>query len=136
MEEREENYPSAEEMPAEGEADHEEERDKLNADARAFEEQYPDVDLWKLEQDLQFRRFCGSRLYKESAAELYGAYLEFREEAEKNALAREGSRRSRSTGSGSGRGQSGLTPAQERELEEWNRNFPQMKMTAGEFKAR
>ena len=109
---------------------------RLNEDAREFREKYPEVDLWKLEQDGKFRRFCGSRLYKESAAELYGAYLEFCREAEENAAHRENSRRSRSTGSGSGRGQSGLSAAQERELEEWNRAFPRMKMTAGEFKAR
>ena len=134
MDEYEERPETEEDRIGEENSGQDEERRRLNEDAREFQEKFPEVNLWELEQDGRFRRFCGSRLYKESAAELYGAYLEFCREAEENAAHRENSRRSRSTGSGKAAG--GLSHSQKRELEEWNRAFPGMKMTAGEFKAR
>ena len=39
----------------------------------------------------------------------------------------------RSTGAGGGGVSAGLTAAQQRELDEWNREFPHLKMTAKDF---
>ena len=39
----------------------------------------------------------------------------------------------RSTGAGGGGVSAGLTAAQQRELDEWNREYPNLKMTAKEF---
>lgn len=118
------------------ETESEEERARLCAEAEDFRGKYPDVDPWQLEQDGRFRRFCGSRLYRENLTELYEDYLSFTRETEQSARERLAQRRSRGTGGGSGRGQSGLTSRQEQELEEWNRAFPRMRMSAGEFKSR
>lgn len=107
--------------------------DFLRADAAAFQEKYPDVDLCELEEQSAFRRFCGSRLYKEPAARLYEDYLSFTQAAEESARIKAEGKRGRSTGGGSGRAASGLSPSQEESLAEWNRAFPGMRMSAKEY---
>ena len=99
-------------------------------------EKYPDVDLCELEGQSAFRRFCGSRLYKEPAAQLYEDYLSFTAAAEQSARAKADSKRSRNTGGGSGQVSGGLSRAQEESLNEWNRAFPGMRMSAKEYLAR
>lgn len=108
------------------------ELERLRQDKAEFEKEFPDVDLLALERNAAFRRFCGSRLYKESVADLYRDYLALTGELRRSAE----TRRERSTGSGSGQSSGGLTPAEQRALEEWNRTYPGMKMTAREFKSR
>ena len=110
--------------------------DFLRADAAAFREKYPDVDLCALEEQSAFRRFCGSRLYKEPAATLYEDYLSFTAAAEESARVKAEAKRSRSTGGGSGQAASGLSRAQEASLNEWNRAFPGMRMSAKEYLSR
>lgn len=105
-------------------------------DAVAFTEAYPDVDLEKLDGDRNFRRFCGSRYGKEPLAELYEDYLELAGAAGAAAVAKAGSKAERATGSGGGSGGESLTAAQQRDLDEWNRAYPNMKMTAKEFLSR
>jgi len=107
--------------------------DFLRRDAEAFREKYPEVDICQLEEQSAFRRFCGSRLYKESAVTLYEDYLSFTQAAEESARAKAQGKQSRSTGGGSGRVGSGLSPAQEESLAEWNRAFPGMRMSAREY---
>lgn len=106
--------------------------DFLRADAAAFRERYPEVDLCQLEEQSAFRRFCGSRLYKEPAADLYADYLSFTEAAEESARVKAEGKRSRATGGG-GQVASGLSRAQEESLAAWNRAFPSMRMSAKEF---
>ncbi len=106
-------------------------------DAAAFAEAYPDVDLKKLDGDAAFRRFCGSRYGREPLAELYEDYMEITGGAAQAAVARAGSKAARATGSGGGEGEAArLTAAQQRALDEWNRENPRMKMTAKEFLSR
>lgn len=52
----------------------------LAASAEEFFRRYPQVDIVRLERDPAFRRFCGSRLYREPLADLYGDYLAVAEE--------------------------------------------------------
>lgn len=102
-------------------------------DAAAFSEAYPDVDLARLDDNKAFRRFCGSRYGREPLADLYGDWLEITGSATQAAVARNESRSARSTGAGGGSGSETLTAAQQRDLDEWNRSYPDMKMTAKEF---
>ncbi len=116
------------------------ENDRIRAfiarDAAEFAEAYPDVDLEKLDSDRAFRRFCGSRYGREPLAELYEDYLEIAGEQRAAASARADSRSKRETGAGSGSGGETLSARQQMELDEWNRTYPNMKMTAKEFLSR
>lgn len=105
-------------------------------DAAAFTAAYPDVDLAKLDGDAAFRRFCGSRYGKEPLADLYEDYLEIAGGAERAGALKAGSKSARATGTGGGSGSDTLTAAQQKALDEWNRNYPNMKMTAKEFLSR
>lgn len=105
-------------------------------DAMDFAEQYPDVDLAKLDSDKAFRRFCGSRYGREPLAELYEDYLEIAGEQRAAAAAKADSKARRETGTGSGSGAETLSAKQQKELDEWNRTYPSMKMTAKEFLSR
>ena len=62
--------------------------------------------------------------------------LEITGSATQAAVARNESRSARSTGAGGGSGSETLTAAQQRDLDEWNRSYPDMKMTAKEFLSR
>lgn len=105
-------------------------------DAAAFAEAYPDVDIAKLDSDTAFRKFCGSRYGREPLADLYGDWLELAGSARQAAAAKAERRDARSTGTGGGSGSDTLTAAQQKALDEWNRNYPNMKMTAKEFLSR
>ncbi len=94
------------------------------------------MDLAELDADPLFRLFCGSRYGREPLADLYGDYLALAEHMSSQALLRAESRLRRGTGSGGSGGGEALTAAEQRELSEWNRAYPQMKMTAKEFKSR
>ncbi len=105
----------------------------VDRDLDDFRARYPDADPAKLERTEAFRRFCGTRLGREPLAELYADYLSLTEEARQSAAQRSEDRRSRSTGSGGDGGVSGLSAQQRSDLEEWNRAFPDMRMSAAEF---
>jgi|GEM_PF-930927 len=106
----------------------------IAADARAFTEAYPDVDLAELDEDKSFRRFCGSRYGREPLAELYGDYVEIAGKASAAALAKAESKAERATGTGGGKAADAvLTKSQKESLDAWNERNPGMKMTAKEF---
>ena len=105
-------------------------------DAALFAAAYPDVDLAKLDGDTAFRRFCGSRYGKEPLASLYADWQELTETMKQAAAVRSESKAGRSTGAGVGSGADTLTAAQQRALDEWNRDYPHMRMTAKEFLSR
>ncbi len=117
-------------------AENERIREFVARDAAEFREAYPDVDLKELDNDKAFRRFCGSRYGREPLAELYEDYLEIAGTQRAAASAKAESRSRRETGAGSGSGGETLTAKQQKELDEWNRAYPQMKMTAKEFLSR
>ena len=95
-------------------------------------EAYPKVDVISLLDDGNFKSFCGSRFGKESLLELYESYQELVVENRK-AESRE-EKKSRSTGSGSGAESGGaLSSREERDRQEWNRRYPNMKMSAKEW---
>ena len=105
-------------------------------DAAAFVEAYPEADLAKLDGDARFRRFCGSRYGREPLKDLYADWLELTGAAAREAAAKSASKSERSTGTGGGAGADTLTAAQQRDLDEWNRSFPNMRMTAKEYLSR
>lgn len=105
-------------------------------DVKDFAQRYPDVDLGKLDGNKAFRRFCGSRYGREPLGDLYEDYLEIAGNAAQAAVQKAESKAGRATGTGGGSGAETLTASQQRELDEWNRSYPQMKMTAKEFLSR
>ena len=110
----------------------------IDADVLDFVKQYPEMDadgLAALENNAQFRHFCGSRFGREPLARLYGDYLSFVGDAGAAAVAKASSRSARSTGSGTGGGVI-LSPAQKSALDKWNEENPEMAMTAKEFLGR
>ena len=112
----------------------EREKDWIAQDAAAFVREHPDVDISKLDGNAKFRRFCGSRYGKEPLSELYADWQELvGEEAAAKAVEKSARKAERSTGAGGGGVSAGLTAAQQRELDEWNREFPHLKMTAKDF---
>ena len=109
-------------------AEAERQKDWIAQDAAAF------VDISKLDGNVKFRRFCGSRYGKEPLSELYADWQELvGEEAAAKAVEKSARKAERSTGAGGGGVSAGLTAAQQRELDEWNREFPHLKMTAKDF---
>lgn len=105
----------------------------LTADLERFVAAYPEVDPGKLEKNPQFKKFAGSRLYREPLAKLYGDFVELASDAQRSAVERAAGKAARSTGGGQAGGGDGLTPTQRAQLEEWNRDNPTMKMTVKEF---
>lgn len=107
--------------------------DFMRRDLEIFLDRHPDVDPGKLEKNPKFRKFAGSRLYKEPLSTLYEDFVDMVSDAERSAVEKAARKSSRGTGGGQSGGGDGLTPAQRAELEEWNRDNPSMKMTAKEF---
>ena len=105
-------------------------------DAAAFVEAYPEADLAKLDGDARFRRFCGSRYGREPLKDLYADWLELTGAAAREAAAKSASKSERSTGTGGCAAVRVSAPAQQRDLDEWNRSFPNMRMTAKEYLSR
>lgn len=124
--------PASEESPGGGAA-----ADRFRAfirqDLGQFQAQFPEVDIRDLEHDRAFRRFCGSRYAKEPLAHLYRDYLALAGSAVETARVREQSRASRATGAGSRGAGRGLSAGEQQALDEWNRAYPRMRMTAKEF---
>ena len=112
-----------------------EENRRLIEDAMEFRRRHPNVDITELEKNPKFRKFAGNRLYENSISDLYDDYLELVSDAQETGRAQAGSKASRGTGGGTGGETVRLTPAQQKELDEWNRENPGMKMTAAEFAA-
>ena len=112
------------------------ERDRLVADAMEFQQKYPDVNIAELEKNQTFRKFAGKRLYKEPLADLYADYVELMGEAQAAGQAKADSKASRGTGGGTGGTPVTLSPDRQKALDAWNRDNPDMKMTAKEFAGR
>lgn len=108
----------------------------IERDLEQFMEVYPEVDVAELDADRYFRRFCGSRYGREPLAELYADYLEIAGGQRAAGALRAESRSRRQTGTGSGSGGETLSARQQEELDEWNRTYPGMKMSAKEFLSR
>ncbi len=121
----------AREQAEEKERQSREAREKfVKEDMDDFRERYPEEDLGALMKNQTFIRFAGSRLGKEPLADLFEDYRELKI----SAGATGGDKAERATGSGGGKGSAvRLTASQQRDLDEWNRNYPSMKMTAKEF---
>lgn len=111
----------------------EERRRFMVADLTDFTARFPGVDPAALEQDARFKAFAGSRLYREPLGDLYESFKSLLGTAQQAAAAKAASKRERGTGSGAGGGGATLSPAQQRELDAWNRENPDMKMTVKEF---
>lgn len=103
------------------------------SDLQRFTAEHPGVDVEKLEKNEKFLRFAGKRLYREPLSELYNDFVAVVSDAEQAAVARAAGRSERSTGAGQGGSGVSLTPRQQAQLEAWNRENPEMKMTAKEF---
>ena len=103
-------------------------------DIKAFQTEYPDVDIEKLTENPRFKKFSLGRLYKEPLGDIYADYMDFSSETERSALAKAESKNGRSTGAGSTSGEGSLSAAEQKDLDTWNRRYPDLKMTAKEWK--
>ena len=112
------------------------ERGHLVEDVKDFIRRFPDVDFGKVTADPTFLRFCGSRFGREPLGDLFEDFKAVAEAAGSAARASMESKSRRTTGAGSTGTGRGLTVSQQRELDEWNRTYPGMKMTAKEFLSR
>lgn len=84
-----------------------------------------------------FYKFAGKRIGNEPLMDIYNDYLEFAEGMVTTSAVKKESKAQRGTGSGSGAGSGdGLTSRERDALAEWNRNYPQYKMTEEEWKKR
>ena len=113
-------------------------REFLTNDVMDFVAKYPSFgveEIAALENNPQFRQFCGTRFGREPLAALYGDYLAVVGNAGAAAVTKAAHRSTRSTGGGTAAGVS-LTPAQKAELSKWNEENPDMQMTAKEFLGR
>lgn len=124
----------AEETPAQPSAE-ESEAEFIRRDVLDFVEKFPDVDLARLEANESFLKFCGTRFKKEPLANLYGDFIAVVGGAKEAAAVRAADRAQRSTGGGVSGG-SMMTPEQMGALEKWNRENPELQMTAKEFLSR
>lgn len=107
----------------------------IDSDLTDFMRKHPEIDaagLAALENNRQFRLFCGSRFGREPLAELYDGYLSLVGNAGAAAVAKAADKAAKSTGSGSGGG-AVLSPSQKAVLDKWNADYPEMAMTAKEF---
>lgn len=107
----------------------------IENDVIDFVTKHPDVDVEKLENNPSFRRFAGSRFGREPLSALYEDFCGLVSEAGRSGAEKAASRAIRSTGAGSSGG-AALTPTQQRELDRWNAENPDMAMTAKEFLSR
>lgn len=105
----------------------------LLEDLRRFVERWPGVDPGRLERSPQFRRFAGDRLYRQPLCQLYADFAALVTDAGRAAEERCTRRSARSTGGGAGGGAELLSAEQRRCLDQWNRENPDLKMTAREF---
>lgn len=101
----------------------------IENDIQTFRDRYPEEDMDALVKNKTFLRFCGSRLGRESMADLYEDFTAL----SLSAKATKSDKKERATASGGGGESVRLTAAQQRSLDEWNRNNPEMKMSAKEF---
>ncbi|MBE6070208.1 MAG: hypothetical protein E7211_21330 [Clostridium lundense] len=107
----------------------------IAGDVMDFVARYPQFgvnEVAMLESSRPFRQFCGTRFGVEPLWQLYADYLELMSGAEQAAAAKATRRSARSTGGGTA-GTSPLTPEQQRTLDAWNAEHPEMAMTAREF---
>ena len=107
-------------------------RQWFSRDLARFQREHPEADAVSLENNPQFRRFCGSRFGREPLTSLYDDYVGMMGDAGKAAVAKASSHSARSTGGGSSGGAQ-LTREQKAELDRWNEENPEMAMTAKEF---
>ncbi|MBQ9719215.1 MAG: hypothetical protein IJV64_00815 [Oscillospiraceae bacterium] len=105
----------------------------IQEDAAAFVEEHPEVDLRTLTSNKMFLKFCGSRYGREPLSELYEDFLEIGGAAAKAAVTKAQSKQARGVGGGGSTGGAALSADQQGALERWNRDHPEMKMTAKEF---
>ena len=108
----------------------------LRGDLQEFMRKYPDVDPAALENNKRFRAFSKGRLYSEPLAQIYADFEDFTTQAERAALAKKQDRDSRSVGAGASTAGAVLSTEQQKRLDEWNRRYPEQKMSAKEFYSR
>ena len=115
---------------------------QLNAflvkDGRAFQTKYPDVSIADLEKNEEFREYCDDRYAdgKHSLIKLYESYMKLIGNVGRAARVSKESKDNRSTSGSRNGGGSTLTASEKASLEEWNRTYPQLKMTESEFAQR
>lgn len=107
------------------------EQGDIEADIMEFMESHPEVDAQTLITSELFVKFCGDRLGRVPLSDLYEDYSAIIGSARAGAPKKD-DRGERSTGTGNTGGVV-LTPKQKAELADWNRQFPEYKMTAKEF---
>lgn len=130
------------ELKGERQAQKQAEQQRATADAawfkqlQEFEEAYPDVDLDKLNSNERFLKFIKGKLLP--LKEVYEDFVELIGDTAAETMAKAKSKEARSTSSGKSAKTSdghtyGLTEAQKREVDEWNKRYPKMPMSYREY---
>ena len=115
------------------ETEPQEEEYDLAAELAELTERYPELDPGELLDDWGFRTFCGRRLELEPLWKVYEDFLQMQELMLTYAEARCSHRDRRSTGSGGAGSAEGLSHAQQKKLENWNKLYPHLKMSAKDY---
>ena len=113
-----------------------EKMERMARDVREFTRRYPQVDLERLRNDGNFLLFCGSRLGSEPLIGLFEDYAAILQNIREEERARSESKAERGTASGGTGGAQALTAEEQKELDAWNRAYPQLRMSAKEFQSR
>lgn len=111
--------------------------EEWNKQVKEFQEAYEDVDLDSLANNKKFTKFIkGKNL---SLKELYEDFVDLIGETQAEAIIKVKSKESRSTSSGKGSssgGNHGLTTAERKVVDDWNKRNPRMQMTYKEYAER
>jgi hypothetical protein len=109
-----------------------------NKQVEEFNTEYPDIDVKGLESNEEFIDFVSGSGW--TLKQAYSKFIKFYGEIEAKTTQKVASKIDRATGTGKGgeggAGNYGLSQTQKDELESWNRNYPQYKMTPKEYKER
>lgn len=130
------------ELKGERQAQKQAERQRAAADAewvkqlQEFEEAYPDVDMDKLNNNERFLKFIRGKSLP--LKEVYEDFIELIGDTAAETMAKAKSKEARSTSNGKSAKNSdgntyGLTEAQKREVDEWNKRYPKMAMSYREY---
>ena len=107
---------------------------KIQSEILEFSEKHPDIDQSKLIQDAKFVKYLNK--HTGTFVEIYEDYLELINETEQSMAEKFRMSESRSTGGGKTPPSSSgakLSTTQQNTLEDWNKRYPQYKMTPQQY---
>lgn len=106
---------------------------KAAADLAEFKETFPNINADALFKDEDFMDYADGKIGRRTLVELYNSYMRLSNKSATAARYRADSRAERATGTGKTGEKVVITREQAIMLAQWNRDNPDMKMTAKEF---